>query len=98
MCVAWVFFRAPDFETAFAFVGKMLLGSANPSTIGGLRALTAATVIAAMFVGQWLLRDTPQEVLWRRLPWWLRSTVLAVLLGAVILAPGDERAFLYFQF
>jgi D-alanyl-lipoteichoic acid acyltransferase DltB (MBOAT superfamily) len=98
VCVAWVFFRAPDFETAFAFVGKMLLGSANPSTIGGLRALTAATVIAAMFVGQWLLRDTPQDVLWRRLPWWLRSTVLAVLLGAVILAPGDERAFLYFQF
>ena len=50
----------------------------------------------------------PRRVIWmrdRRLneicaktPWWARGLALAGLALLVILAPGEERAFIYFQF
>jgi alginate O-acetyltransferase complex protein AlgI len=98
VAIAWVFFRAPDFATAFGVIRTMLIGSPHAPLVGGLRALTVALLIAATLAGQWLLRDTPQEVAWARLPWVGRSVILAVLLTAVCLAPGDDRAFIYFQF
>jgi hypothetical protein len=32
------------------------------------------------------------------IPWWLRSAALAVIFLTLVLAPGEERAFIYFQF
>jgi hypothetical protein len=33
-----------------------------------------------------------------RLPWWMRSVLLATMLFAIITMPGEDRAFIYFQF
>jgi hypothetical protein len=48
--------------------------------------------------GHWFLRDLDFKATLSLMPWWLRSVVLAVLLLSLTLAPGDDRAFIYFQF
>jgi hypothetical protein len=44
------------------------------------------------------LRGTNFRAIFGSWPWPLRSLGLAVLLMALCLAPGDDRAFIYFQF
>jgi alginate O-acetyltransferase complex protein AlgI len=46
----------------------------------------------------WWMRDTSLEARWEVIPWWGRSLVLATLLLALVLVPGEDRAFIYFQF
>jgi hypothetical protein len=46
----------------------------------------------------WLMRDTTVEAVAKQVPWWGRSCALSLLLIALVLAPGDNRAFIYFQF
>jgi len=45
-----------------------------------------------------MLRDRSIEDLWTRMPWWLRSFALAGMILCIVLVPGDNRAFIYFQF
>jgi hypothetical protein len=51
-----------------------------------------------LVIGQWILRDSSLEELVGRFPWWVCSLTLAMILLALVLTPGDDRAFIYFQF
>jgi hypothetical protein len=53
---------------------------------------------AAMLGVHWRLRHSSLEHVVDVMPWWMRGVAIAVLLLAVILAPGEDRAFIYFQF
>lgn len=98
VCVAWVFFRAETFGAA----GDLLRAMARPSATFDLlprsQAALAVAVIAFMLIGQWHLRRRSLEEWVAAVPWWTRSAALALLIVALVLAPGDTRAFIYFQF
>jgi hypothetical protein len=51
-----------------------------------------------MLCTHWLMRDTTWEEVFRKLATPVRVVVLAVLLTLIVLAPGEDRAFIYFQF
>jgi len=95
--VTWVFFRAEGIRDAYDVLGAMFTGGAGAlvehSQIAIVMAIVGCTLIANV-----LLRDSDLEQLVTRLPLWLRSVVLAVMICSLILAPGDDRAFIYFQF
>jgi hypothetical protein len=55
-------------------------------------------ITLALLTSQWLLRDSSLEEAFARLPVNLRAAAVAGLLIALALAPGDDRAFIYFQF
>ena len=55
-------------------------------------------VTAGLLAGHWTLRDSSMEEAIGRLPWWIRAAVLGTLIFCLTLAPGDNRAFIYFQF
>ena len=55
-------------------------------------------VMAFMLFVHWWMRDVDFQSEVQRLPWWLCSAVLAVMLVAIITTPGQDRAFIYFQF
>jgi alginate O-acetyltransferase complex protein AlgI len=98
VCVAWVFFRAPDLATANRLLHTMLLGGPNNLWIGELRACAALLIVLAMLVWHGLMRDRTLEEVLPRVPWPARSLALATLLLALCLSHGDGRAFIYFQF
>jgi len=100
VCFTWVFFRAGSFGQAFQLAGAMLhLGSAlGPWRIGKLHALYAAVPTAFILLTHWRMRDTTLEAVAGRMPWWGRSVAIAAMLVIITMMPGEDRAFIYFQF
>lgn len=98
VCIAWVFFRAQDVESGWHLLTMMLTGEELDSILVENQIGTVLIVTGVVLLGQWLLRDTSLKQIMERLPWWLRAVILAILLISLALAPGDDRAFLYFQF
>jgi alginate O-acetyltransferase complex protein AlgI len=97
ICLTWVFFRAEDTGAAITLLIAMSGGQE-----GNLLASSAVWRIglftALLLAGHWFLRDLDFKAALTRIPWWLRSVMLAILLLSLTLAPGDDRAFIYFQF
>ena len=98
VCFTWVFFRAQTFQDAISLIRAMLDPSTDGLIVGPNGALLVAGVTLCVLAGQWVLRETSLEHVTRRLPWWARAVVLAGLLLSIALAPGEDRAFIYFQF
>ena len=98
MCVAWVFFRAPDLHTAFAVLGGLGLGGPSPLVTLPLVFLVVASVAiqarAARAGGA-----TPRPGSWRG-----PVAVQGIAVGAVIVAAdaavGQQGVapFIYYQF
>ena len=99
VCIAWVFFRAPNFEGAAmllgAMAGKIPVGQA---ILSGREILQVVLVIFGLWLIQWRLRDTSLEAAITRLPVWLVGATWTLMLGAIILTQGSGNAFIYFQF
>jgi len=100
VCIAWVFFRAESFGQAFRIVTAMLGVAPGPvefGLTGDAILVTRATMIALLLV-HWGLRDTSLEAAAARCPWPVRALILAAMLCAIVTSPGEDRAFIYFQF
>ncbi|MCB1561676.1 MAG: MBOAT family protein [Xanthomonadales bacterium] len=90
----WVPFRAPDAASTGAMLSA-LGGTWSRPDLGGL--LVLATFVLMLAV-QWLARDDGIDELLARTPDGLLATVLAALIVLIVLSPGDNHAFIYFQF
>jgi D-alanyl-lipoteichoic acid acyltransferase DltB (MBOAT superfamily) len=97
VCVAWVFFRAPNLSTAFDILGGIGLSGPSP-----LVTLPMVFLVVASIAVQFFPRD-----MWRRAEAWLVARPVAfqgVAIGAVIVAAdaavGQQGVapFIYFQF
>ena len=99
VCFTWVFFRAPDLADAVRLCGEMLgAGHARaplvPPYQKGLVFLGTALTLAA----QWRSRhETVEASLLRFRPVW-RAALLTLMLLLILICPGENRAFIYFQF
>jgi alginate O-acetyltransferase complex protein AlgI len=101
VCVTWVFFRAQNFSSAYHLVGSLfgvMRGSAGLPLIRSVEGLSVLAVTAALLVGHWAFRDSSLEAAAARTPWPLRSLILAGMIVLIFLSPGEDRAFIYFQF
>jgi alginate O-acetyltransferase complex protein AlgI len=97
--LAWVFFRATTFASACEIAAALFV----PDRVGLVHQskatlATTAVVVSSLVAGQWLLRDSCLEHCFDRMPWWLIGIVLALMLTLLVLTPGDNHAFIYFQF
>ncbi len=96
VCLLWIFFRAPDWQTAMVFCNKFLFLNpsgtfiAPPWVWGSLVALAAVHWIAS--------RWSPLDYVYR-LPEWLFAILLGVVYAlAISLAAVNTEPFIYFQF
>jgi D-alanyl-lipoteichoic acid acyltransferase DltB (MBOAT superfamily) len=96
--IAWVFFRAPSFRQAWTLLKAMCTGRTGTLELDSATVALSLGVTAIMLYTQWRLRHSSVEDLWQRVPWWGRSLGLAGLIICILLVPGDDRAFIYFQF
>ena len=99
VCVAWVFFRAPDFTVASRMLGGMFGGHALGDAILTTREILQITLVTAgMILVHWTLRDSNIETTVMRLPRWIVAAAWALMACAIILTQGNSNAFIYFQF
>ncbi len=99
VCLAWIFFRADSFGKAFEIIqaGLFLLPERDVYVSAGQTAivLICMSVLLAL---HWVLRDMTLEEAAARVPPWVKGVLLGIAIVAVMMSPGEDRAFIYFQF
>ncbi len=92
---AWVFFRATSFAQAFRICAAMLGAGAGKTNAALLWSLIP---VGFLFVFHYLLRGTTLEAVVDRTAWPIRTAALTAMMLCLVLFPGVDRAFIYFQF
>jgi alginate O-acetyltransferase complex protein AlgI len=97
--VTWVFFRAPDFSSAWRLLVSMF--SFAPKAVPVLTTLSmikVAVITAGLVICHWLMRDTKVLAVIEKLPWWITGIIWSVLLLLLIWSQESGASFIYFQF
>jgi alginate O-acetyltransferase complex protein AlgI len=94
--LAWVWFRAPSFAAGCDVFHKLFFTQGGNALDGAQK--LALMVFAALIATHWLLRERDLKNLTVRLPAPALGFALGLLLAAIVLSPGDNHAFIYFQF
>ena len=97
---SWIFFRASDLSTSFILLKTMLLRGApdHNSLLAPSEVIIIFLLTGALMITHWFMRNTSLETVAARIPWVLRAVILSFLTITLVLAPGEDRAFIYFQF
>jgi alginate O-acetyltransferase complex protein AlgI len=100
--VAWtvIFFRASTLEQG-GQIAAAALGwgpRSDAFRLSDVQLLCAVVPYEIMVITHFSLRDSSLEEIAFRWPRWIWGTLVAVMLMALFVMPGDERAFVYFQF
>jgi D-alanyl-lipoteichoic acid acyltransferase DltB (MBOAT superfamily) len=96
---AWVWFRVRDFSSGWSFSGKLVdFGGIGAGAATSIEQRIAVGMFAAVVVVQVLCRNHDARALLARAPKPLLAIALAAMLILIVLSPGDNHAFIYFQF
>ncbi len=97
--IAWVFFRATDFETAWRMFTAMFSFSGSGEKVLDSYQITAAwSVTVIMLTMHWTFRNQLVSSVVNRLPTWIFAGLWAAMLFLLVVSGGSDNAFIYFQF
>jgi hypothetical protein len=66
--------------------------------LGGIEVMTVVAVIASLLATHWFMRNRSFESVFKGLSWQAAGLILGAMLIAIVLSPGEERDFIYFEF
>jgi hypothetical protein len=97
--IAWVYFRASDFQTASRLISGMCGRHSGGDVILSTREILQVSIVTFfLLIAHWSLREISLETAVSRLPHWLVTTAWFLMACAIILTQGSSNAFIYFQF
>ncbi len=97
--LAWVFFRASDFSTAWRLLGSLFdFTGEGAQLLPTLEILQVVVVLTGLLSSHWYLHEKRLEHAVQDMPAWWVVTVWTTMLCALILMQGGGNAFIYFQF
>lgn len=97
--VTWVFFRAPDFTSAWHMLSSMFSRvPKGAELLTTMSIIKISVIIFFVVIFHWLMRNTRVLVVAEKLPWWLLGLIWSVLLMLLILSQESGSSFIYFQF
>lgn len=97
--VTWVFFRAPDFTSAWRMLTSMFSNVPNGATLLSTLAIIKVSVIVTAMVGfHWMMRNTKVLTVANKMRWWQIGLIWASMLILLILSQESTSSFIYFQF
>jgi len=97
--VTWVFFRAPDFETAGRLLTTMFSSVKGSSLVlSNLAIIKITVIITAMVFVHWKMRNTRVLNVAAKTSWWILAIVWALMLMSLLLSQESSNSFIYFQF
>lgn len=99
VCLAWVFFRASTFDKALEIIqAGLLLMPERQVFVSEAEAIIVIIVVGALLTLHWLLRNATLEQAAEHIPAAARGIMLGLMLVLIGISPGEDRAFIYFQF
>jgi alginate O-acetyltransferase complex protein AlgI len=97
--ITWVFFRAPDFSTAWRMIVTMLtFVTEGEKVLPTIHISQVIVTIIAMLAVHWYMRERRLEEVVGRLPAWIAGVAWGVMIVLIIITQGGSDAFIYFQF
>ena len=99
VCMAWVFFRAPDLAVAgTVFEGLFGAGPPAPAAVDQMTLMRAYFALGGLVLWHLLAASPPVDRLWERLWSAPRGATWATAVVALYLLGGPPAEFIYFQF
>ncbi len=97
---SWIFFRAGDLTSSLILLKTMTYaGAVGQSSLLPLsEVITVFLLTGALVTTHWFMRHTSLEAVAAEIPWVIRALIASFFIIALVLAPGEDRAFIYFQF
>jgi D-alanyl-lipoteichoic acid acyltransferase DltB (MBOAT superfamily) len=97
--VTWVFFRSPDFTSAWRMLRSMFSTVPNGAVLlSTLSIIKISVIIFFMIIFHWFMRNTRVLTVANKLPWWLLGIIWSAMLILLILSQESSSSFIYFQF
>jgi D-alanyl-lipoteichoic acid acyltransferase DltB (MBOAT superfamily) len=97
--VTWVFFRSPDFTSAWRLLTSMFaIAPGTTMLLSTLAMIKISVIIVCVVIAHWFMRDTRVLAVAQRTPWWLLGLIWSVILILLILSQESSSSFIYFQF
>ncbi|MEO6407003.1 MAG: MBOAT family O-acyltransferase [Ferruginibacter sp.] len=97
--VTWVFFRAPNFTSAWHLLTSMFSHVPKGAVLlSTLSIIKISVIIFFVVIFHWLMRNTRVLIVAEKLPWWLLGIIWSVLLLLLIWSQESSSSFIYFQF
>ncbi len=97
--VTWVFFRAPDFSSAWHLLRSMFYSVPKAEALlTSLSIIKVAVIVVLLVASHWMMRNTRVLTVAEKMPWWLLGFIWAVLLLLLIWSQESSSSFIYFQF
>ena len=97
--VTWVFFRAPDFTSAWRMLAAMFGAVHNGAVLlSNLSMLKVTIIIICMLGTHWYMRNRRLLGVAEKLPWWVLGLIWSAMLVLLILSQESSSSFIYFQF
>ncbi|MCA9110429.1 MAG: MBOAT family protein [Planctomycetaceae bacterium] len=97
--VAWVFFRAKSFRSAFTTISAMFGAvESRAEAIPSTDVFWTLLIVSTILITHWLMRNISVEELVDRLPPWILAVGVGLMIAGITMATGEDRAFIYFQF
>jgi len=98
VCMTWVLFRADDPASAAHLLTSMLTLGSGDQLLRNAEVFTVVGVIASLLATHWFMRNKSFESVFKGLSWPVAGLILGAMLIAIVLSPGEERDFIYFEF
>ena len=99
ICVAWIFFAAPTWESCEIAFRSLIGWTESPiPVIKSIEIVMIIPVILGMLIGHWYMRDRELVTVVQTLPNWLLCILFFIILVVIVLTGGSDSAFIYFQF
>ena len=97
--IAWVFFRAEDFSTAWRLLSSMFGYDNNGvALLKTIDIIKVALVTVLLIVTHWIMRNSSVKLVLRKTKWWLVGIAWAFMLILLVLSQKSSDSFIYFQF
>jgi D-alanyl-lipoteichoic acid acyltransferase DltB (MBOAT superfamily) len=97
--VTWVFFRSPDFTSAWRLLLSMFSNVKGGNVLlPALTVIKVSVIVVLMVAFHWMMRNTRVLNVAEKLPWWLLGILWSGMLVLLILSQESSSSFIYFQF
>jgi alginate O-acetyltransferase complex protein AlgI len=97
--VTWVFFRSPNFTTAWRLLTSMFTRVSNGAPVlPTIDMIKVSVVVVLMVATHWFMRNTTVLEVAQKTKWWIVGIVWTAMLLLLILSQASSSSFIYFQF
>ena len=97
--VTWVFFRSPDFSSAWRLLKSMFTRVPNGTALlSSVNILSITVIITFMLICHWKMRNTRVLDVVSKIPAWVLGIGWAMMIILLVLSQESSGSFIYFQF